>query len=67
MGYRSENNWTKIDKLAYQLYSDYMTHIAKVDEYAADWWFVNHKNEPQYKKFYTLAERKYKIEKIKNG
>jgi hypothetical protein len=35
-------------------------------EQAADWWFKKYKEEKQFKKFYTIAERKQKIEKILN-
>jgi len=66
--YKKGNNWTYVDRLAYKLYEDYMIKLDGVEEYAADWWFKNHKDEPQYKKFYKIAERKIKINKIiKNG
>jgi hypothetical protein len=58
-----EQNWNSIDKLAYDLYSKYMISL-KATEQAADWWFKKYKEQQQFKKFYAIAERKNKIEKI---
>jgi len=68
MGHGPEENYTELDLLAYKLYSNYMTHNEKVDEYGAEWWFVD--NKEQYKIFYDQAQlqlRQKKIKKITNG
>ena len=63
MGHESEENWTKIDKLAYDLYSEHMRKLG-AHEQAAEWWFKEYKDQKQFKKFYAIAERKEKIKKI---
>lgn len=60
-----EENWTLIDKIAYDLYSYYMKSI-KAKEQVAEWWFKEYK-DTQFKKYYNIAERKYKIKKIIDG
>jgi len=68
MGYETEENWTKLGKLAYKIYFKRMNNDPNVHEHAADWWFYKHPE--QFREYYKLAEvqlRNKKIKKILNG
>jgi len=60
-----DNRMSALDIKAYKMYEHHMIHNLRVDQYIADWWFYEHKEDfPEYYKLAEVALRKKKINKI---